>query len=147
MPIDLSQATPVTVEAAVEFMLAGLTDHERRVLRQQFGGLSGKLFTFGQAVIEKWNLESDDSPLYRDCRDRFRLGNSDDVVALILNAVDARIQGNEFFRLEDRAQTLRIFWHQQQLDPAVRHRKIVADGQKLFQENVTLEGGKARRLN
>jgi hypothetical protein len=149
VPIDLSlRPVPATVEDAVQFMYAALTQHERGVLRKQWGGLSGKLFTFGQALIEQWGLERDDTPLYVDCRNRFQLGNSDDVVALILNAVDARIQHNELFRLEDRAELLRSFWHQQQLDPAKRHRALVQAGQEMFQDAVKLEGpAKQRSLN
>jgi hypothetical protein len=148
-PIDLRPEAliPQTVEAAVEFCYAGLTDKERGVLRQQWGGLSGKLFTLGQAMIEKWQLEDDATPLYVDCRTRFRLGNSDDVVALILNAVDAKIQGNEFFRLEDRAAVLRFFWYTEQLDPAKRHRALVQEAQKIFQDNVTVKGPNGRRLS
>lgn len=147
MPINLSQDRPATVEAAVDQLYAGLLKHELEVLRAQFGGLSGKLFTLGQAIIEQWGLESDETALYLDCRDRFKLGNSDDVVALILNAVDAKIQRNEFFNLNDRAQVLRVAWHEMKMDPAIRHRKFVEESRKIFGgAQVSGEGGTKARL-
>lgn len=126
MPINLRITQPKTLEGAVDFIVNQMSDDEKKFVLTH--GATQLHMTVGMALRNEWNLwgTQEDKPkwLHDHFVKRFGLGIADDMSCLILEGVEARVQGRDP-RYDDSVMKFRRFWKDQNRSPL--------DGSKLSQ--------------
>jgi hypothetical protein len=86
---------PNTMDEAVAMVIAGLSEEDKVVLRDPAVTVGMMHFGVGQFIRNAWSFW-EDTPLRRDCIQRWRIAHGDDVSGLLLAWVVAELRGESF---------------------------------------------------
>lgn len=109
-------AAPTTLEEVIDLLVSKLSEEDRGYIADRRNSYEAAHHGFGTAIRNDYGLWDCDSVLYRHFRDRFSLGHGDDMSALILAGIFAKVRGDAL-DFTQRAEAMRQFWIDRGLDP------------------------------
>lgn len=98
MKID-PDSVPSTIKAAVDMMVAGLTDEDREFIKQAESVVSCH-HTVGRYIRNNWSLWDNSTPLKHDAATKYKIAHADDVSGLILDWVASIVRQEPFDPME-----------------------------------------------
>lgn len=111
--IDLTKCTPKTLEEAVNFLYANITDDDFTFIK--INGVIMLHHGFGTNMRNKWNLWYD-SELAEFFRTTYGLGHADDMSSVILDYLYHKVMGYTF-DIQATVDYFRDHWKQNGVDP------------------------------
>jgi hypothetical protein len=111
----IAETIPETLEAAVDSLYASLAEDEKAYMRTSESTPGQQHMWGGMALRNRWGLWRD-SVLARHFKDRFGLGCADDMSAMILKSLWAKVRGAEYEANADAAY-YHAFWKRQGRSP------------------------------
>lgn len=95
MQIDMDQV-PGTIKEAVYAVVAGLSDEDRRLIREEGLSTHEAHHGLGQRLRNAWSLWEKDTPLKRDAAARYSIAHADDISGLIVAWAWAKVRRATF---------------------------------------------------
>lgn len=90
-------SVPATMEEAVNALHDGLTPEDIATIKTHSPECSPLLhYTAGRQIRNVWSFWEWDTPIKRDCIEKYRIAHPDDMSGLLITWVMSKVQGVEF---------------------------------------------------
>lgn len=116
--MDFETTKPKTLQEAVDLLLSNFTEEDRRILKLH--GATMLHHGFGTALRNGWGLWTG-SRLAEHFKDVYGIGHPDDMSAMILDCVEAKVKG-EPWSDQEASSFYRSHWEEQGIDPLTLER-------------------------
>jgi hypothetical protein len=109
-------SVPSTIEAAVDQLVASLTDQDREQIRQSDS--IGLHHSSGRFLRNNWSLWEPSTPIKLDAVSKYGINHADDLSGLILAWLFAKVRGDESFDPVEHCKQYHEHWRSMGIDPA-----------------------------